>query len=190
MPELEADLHFLALPLPAASALRALGASPRLFAHHVLVHQVAVTMLISFVAEAWPSLSIDREAVLLGAATHDIGKTSYPEELTGLGRKHETAGPDLLIGQGLAPKHARFAQTHGQWAHQTAPTIEDLLVALADTIWKGKRNQRLEDAIIAYISQVQGQEVWEVFMTLDDILVGIAEDAEIRLAWLEARDPE
>jgi hypothetical protein len=189
MPELEADLHFLALPLPAATALRTLEASPRLFAHHVLVHQVAVTMLIAL-AEAWPTLSIDREAVLLGAATHDIGKTTYPEELTGLGRKHETVGPDLLIAQGFARKHARFARTHGQWAHQTAPTIEDLLVALANTIWKGKRNQRLEDAVTTYISHDQGQEVWEVFMTLDDILVGIAEDAEIRLAWLEARDPE
>ncbi len=189
MPELEADLHFLALPLPAATALRALDASPRLFAHHVLVHQVAVTMLIAL-TEAWPTLSMDREAVLLGAATHDIGKTSHPEELTGLGRKHEIAGPDLLIAQGLAPKHARFARTHAQWAHQTAPTIEDLLVALADTIWKGKRNQRLEDAVIQHISQDQGQETWEAFMILDDILVGIAEDAEIRLAWLEARDPE
>jgi hypothetical protein len=190
MAELDAaDLHFLALPLPAAAALRAHGASPRLTAHHVLVHQVAVTLLVAL-GEAWPSLPIDREAVLLGAATHDIGKTVYPEELTGLGRKHESVGPDLLTADGMAPQHARFARTHGQWAHLANPSLEDLLVALANAIWKGKRNQRLEDAITVRIAAHEGQESWEVFMILDDIVVAITEDAEIRLAWLETQDAE
>lgn len=186
MAEHDADLHFLALPPPAGTLLRGLKASPRLVGHHLVVHHVAATLLVGL-AKAWPDLEIDREAVLVGAATHDAGKITHPEELTGPGRKHEADGPGLLEAHGLPAEHARFARTHGQWAHGSV-SLEDLLVALADTIWAGRRNQRLEDAVTQRIAAREQQEIWEVFMALDDILVAISEEAEIRLAWLETQD--
>ena len=179
--------HFLALPRPAADALRALHASPRLLAHHLIVHQVAATLLVG-IGRAWPDLQIDREAVLLGAATHDIGKTLHPQELTGPGRQHENDGPSLLEQRGFSAAHARFARTHAQWAFEDSPALEDLLVALADTIWQGKRNQRLEDAIVEQIALLCHEELWETFMKLDDILVAIAQDSDVWLAWLEQQD--
>ncbi|HVC82290.1 MAG TPA: HD domain-containing protein [Chloroflexota bacterium] len=187
MAEKDADLHFLSLPPPAAAALRSLNASPRLLGHHLIVHHVAATILVAM-AGVWPDVSIDREAVLVGAATHDLGKTLHPEELTGPGRKHENDGPALLEQLGITPEHARFARTHGQWAHEPNPPLEDLLVTLANTIWQGTRNQRLEDAITQRVAGVQGREVWQVFMELDDIIVAITEDAEIRIAWLDRQD--
>ena len=44
----------------------------------------------------WPVLSVDHEAVLYGAATHDIGKVLHPNELDGPGNEHEKDGPALL----------------------------------------------------------------------------------------------
>jgi len=187
MAEKDADLRFLALPPPAAAALRALDASPRLLGHHLIVHHVAATLLVAM-AKVWPDVPMNREAVLVGAATHDLGKTLHPEELTGPGRKHENDGPALLEAHGVPPEQARFALTHGQWAHEANPPLEDLVVALANTVWQGTRNQRLEDAITQRVAELEGREIWRVFMELDDMLVSITEDAEIRIAWLDQQD--
>lgn len=170
------------LPPEALRLIRTLRASPRLVAHLLIVHEVAATIL-EGLAAAWPTVPVDRLAVLIGAATHDLGKARYPDELSGPGRRHENEGPALLAAHGLDPACARFARTHGQWAADPASPLEDLLVALADTIWKGTRNTHLENAVVQHLAAASGEAPWQVFLTLDDILQPIAEAADQRLAW-------
>jgi hypothetical protein len=170
------------VPPEVVALIRAVQAPPRLAAHLIIVHDVAAT-LVAAVAAAWPQAQVDQRAVLIGAATHDLAKARFPEELTGPGRRHENQGPALLVEHGLPAAYARFARTHGQWAHEAEPLLEDLLVALADTIWKGKRNARLEDAMVRRLAEASGEAPWETFLKLDDILQGIADEADGRLAW-------
>jgi hypothetical protein len=75
------------LPDQAAQLLEDLEAPPRLAAHLRLVHDVA-HQLLAWVTGRYPALRVDREAVLFGAATHDIGKTAHIAELSGPGSAH------------------------------------------------------------------------------------------------------
>lgn len=167
------------LPPDAAAILREVGAPPRLAAHLRAVHDVAVQLL-DRLAVAAPELVVDRAAVLFGAATHDIGKTLHPEELSGPGSAHEAAGAEMLRGYGHL---ARFAATHAQWDRPDA-TAEELLVTLADKVWKGRREAGLEERVAALLPG----EPWEAFMVLDDTLTRIADGAEARLAF-QSRHP-
>lgn len=170
-------------PLPdrAAALLRDLGAPPRLAAHLRLVHDVACRLL-DRLAGHYPDVAVDQEAVRFGAAVHDIGKTLHTAELSGPGSDHEQAGLRLLLEHGVAEPMARFARTHADW---TSPgiTLEDLLVSLADKIWKAKRVPELERLVIDRLAAASGQEPWEVFMALDTVLTDLAEDADRRLAF-------
>lgn len=169
------------LPPAAAALLFAQKAPPRLAAHLRLVHDVA-GQLSNWLATSYPSLYFDREALLFGAATHDLGKVLHPEELSGAGKLHEPAGQQLLLDAGVAPQLARFAATHGSW---TVPgiTLEDLLVSLADKIWKAKRVIELEQLVVDRLVNASGQEPWEAFLALDDQLGKLAEGADDRLAF-------
>ena len=60
---------------------------------------------------------------------------------------------------------------------------EDLLVALADNCWKGRRPGPLEEKIVETIQLASGREKWQVFSALDEILQQLTADAEARLAW-------
>jgi putative nucleotidyltransferase with HDIG domain len=154
-------------------------ASPRLVAHLILVHDVACRLVVEL-QTAFPEVKLDANSVLFGAAIHDIGKTVCPEELVQSGNSHELKGVDLLHKIGISQHRARFAYTHANW-HSTA--IEDLLVALADKCWKGKRVQELEMEVTRAIACATGKEDWQVFATLDDLVQRIAADADQRLAW-------
>ncbi|GAA4606869.1 hypothetical protein BJY16_006043 [Actinoplanes octamycinicus] len=169
------------LPPAAAELLEAFGAPPRLGAHLRLVHDVA-WRLTGWLAATYPDLRFDREAVLFGAATHDIGKVVHPRELSGPGSRHEPAGRRLLLAAGVAPELARFAGSHGSW---DAPgvTLEDLLVSVADKVWKAKRVPDLEQLLVDRLVAVSGQEPWQVFLTLDDHLDALAAGADGRLAY-------
>jgi hypothetical protein len=146
-----------------------------------MVHDVAWTILDGFAAE-WPNFPVDRRAVLIGAATHDVGKAVYTDEMRGPGRQHENEGPGILLANGLSPDLARFARTHSQWALEQPPTIEDLLVALANTVWIGHRNEHLENPIVARVVEFTGEPAWSVFAKVDDIILGVVESAGERLA--------
>ncbi|WP_199484935.1 HD domain-containing protein [Actinomadura craniellae] len=175
-------------PLPdrAAELLASVGAPPRLVAHLRLVHDVA-HRLTGRLAAAWPALEFDRAAVLFGAATHDIGKALHPAELSGPGAEHEPAGHRLLLERGVPEELARFARDHAAWDAPGA-TVEDLLVSLADKVWKGKRVEALEMLLVERLAAVGGQEPWAAFMTLDDILADLAAGADARLAY-QSRHP-
>jgi hypothetical protein len=105
------------LPPEINQLLHDLHAPPKLVAHLTLVHATAFT-LSSRLREHWPDLLYDQQAVIIGAATHDIGKIVYPQELTQPGNRHEDAGPGLLIAHGLPEHYARFARTHAQWQQE------------------------------------------------------------------------
>ncbi|WP_327319864.1 HD domain-containing protein [Streptomyces sp. NBC_01235] len=172
------------LPVEVAALLDEIGAPPRLVAHLRAVHDVAAR-LVDWAGRHCPALVIDREAVLFGAATHDIGKTLHPGELSGPGARHEEAGRELLLARGVRPGLARFAGTHASW---TTPDVgpEDLLVSLADKVWKNKRVAELEDLVVAELSRAGGRPVWQEFLDLDEFLTGLGEDADSRLAWQAA----
>jgi hypothetical protein len=61
-------------------------------------------------------------------------------------------------------------------------TIEDALVALADKLWKGKRDEALEKHLVSRIASQLQMEPWEVFTRLDAICETIAMDGTERLA--------
>jgi HD domain len=143
--------------------------------------------LTAAVADQYPELRFDREAVLFGAATHDIGKTLHMAELSEPGSNHEQAGYDLLIAHGVEASLARFARTHGTWTASDV-SAEDLLVSLADKIWKAKRVPDLEDRLAQRVCDTNGDELWQTFMRLDDILDTIAQGSDARLAF-QARHP-
>jgi HD domain len=170
-----------AIPKQARDILDSVGAPPRLLAHLTLVHEVAYE-LVEGIAAQWPGFPIDRHAVLIGAATHDVGKIVHPDELRGPGRQHENDGPALLVEQGLPDNLARFARTHGQWTLLEAPQTEDLLVALANLIWVGKRNQHLEGLIVDRVVEFSGEQLWSAFARFDEIVLAIVEGAGGRLA--------
>ncbi|MEC3917912.1 HD domain-containing protein [Nocardia sp. CDC160] len=172
------------LPDSAAAILRAPDAPPRLAAHLRAVHNVAC-QLVDWLKATYSTVQFDADAVLFGAATHDIGKVLHPAELSGTGSAHESAGYQLLLDHGVSESAARFARTHAAW---TEPDIgmDDLLVSLADKIWKAKRIPELEALIVQRLVQVSGQEPWHVFMTLDEELDRIAADADQRLAFQAA----
>lgn len=170
-------------PLPdrVARLLRDLDAPPRLAAHLRAVHDVA-HRLVDWTARRHPALPFDRDAVLFGAATHDMGKAVHVAELSGPGSAHEEAGRALLLARGITPELARFAGTHAAW---TAPDvgIEDLLVSVADKIWKNKRVPELEDLVVERLAGASGRTLWEEFLAFDDVLGSIGEGADARLAF-------
>lgn len=178
------------LPDQVVALLEMLHAPPRLAAHLRAVHDVAA-QLTAAIADRFPTLPTDRAAVLFGAATHDIGKVRHPEELSGPGSAHEPAGYDLLRRHGVAEPLARFARTHASW-HADGIGVDDLLVSVADKVWKGNRVTDLEESLVDRLAEATGRERWSVFLALDDVLDRLAADADRRLAYQAThpvRDP-
>jgi putative nucleotidyltransferase with HDIG domain len=180
---------YIPLPEEAIRICDALNAPPRLVAHLTLVHDVAV-QLVKEVEAAFPELRFDGKSVLFGAAIHDIGKAVHVKELVEPGHEHERKGVELLQAQGIPATLARFAYTHANWGEEPAVQIEDLLVALADNCWKGKRAERLEEKAVRSISDQTHYPLWEVFSRLDSLLQQLASDADGRLAWQAKFPPD
>ncbi|WP_244295282.1 hypothetical protein [Micromonospora orduensis] len=61
--------------------------------------------------------------------------------------------------------------------------VDDLLVSVADKVWKGKRVTDLEALLVDRLAEVTGRERWSVFLDLDDILDRLAADADRWLAF-------
>ncbi|MEO7001829.1 MAG: phosphohydrolase [Ktedonobacterales bacterium] len=169
------------LPTPVAEMLARLAAPPRLVAHLRLVHDLAC-QLIERLDAAWPALIYDRAAVRFGAATHDIGKILHPNELAGPGHQHEASGEALLLAQGVSASDARFARTHGMRGEQIV-ILDDALVALADSWWRGRRDEALETTICQLIAMQTHTPQWRIFLTLDEIATDLTAEADARLRW-------
>ncbi|WP_295619563.1 HD domain-containing protein [Chamaesiphon sp. GL140_3_metabinner_50] len=158
--------------------LQDLNASPHLIQHVKLVAEAAEILILQF---QQINLSFDPEWVRLGVAFHDIGKTLYPIELIERGNKHESAGEQLLLNRGIDPKIARCCRSHGQW-DRIECSFEELVIALADCLWKGKRNVELEHLTISKAAQILRQDYWDVFVKLDDRFEEIARGGDLRLS--------
>lgn len=182
-PHLEMNLTMSYLPKQLPTEVQLLcdriGAPPLLVAHLRMVHDAALSITLQL-RERFDALNFATEEVLMGAAMHDLGKVLHPDEMTGPGDQHEEAGPEFLVQNNVAPHMARFARTHGQW-HEEGLQLEDLLVALADHVWKGKRNEELEALVVTRIAEKTSLEHWEVFAGVDEILDDVASLAGARL---------
>jgi HD domain len=157
--------------------LKELGASSKLIVHVKLVAE-ASELLIAKLRSL--DIGFDISFVRLGVAFHDVGKILHPEELQVKGINHEAAGEQLLLANGIDAKLARCCRSHGQWQTMEC-TSEELLVALADTLWKGKRNQDLENLVVKKLSKQYSKDYWELFMEMDACFEKIAEDGYSRL---------
>jgi hypothetical protein len=162
----------------ARELLTKLGAPPRLLQHGVLVGEAADVLLDCLQRMRVP---VDAHYVRLGAVLHDAGKILHAEELAQSGSAHEPAGEQLLLGQGVAPSVARCCVSHARWAEEGV-SFEELLVALADKLWKGKREPALEKQVIAVAGTKLGRDFWDLFVELDTCFESIASDGTERLA--------
>ncbi|MGC4114479.1 MAG: HDIG domain-containing protein [Myxococcales bacterium] len=162
----------------ALALLRALGAPPRLIRHHELVAEAA-SALLAELRKAF-TLDFDDGMVLVGAALHDAGKIEHPAELDEPGSEHAESGVALLMREGVEPAVARFCRTHATWPDEEV-MLEDLLVALADKLWKGKRDDELEKRVCHAIEVSTGRASWDVFEHTDDVFTAIAADGDLRL---------
>lgn len=61
-------------------------------------------------------------------------------------------------------------------------SFEELLVALADKLWKGERDEELEKNIIRLVAERLRRDVWDVLIELDSHFEMIASEGAERLA--------
>lgn len=157
--------------------LGALGASPRLLRHLQLVGEAADGLLDAYAAL---QIACDARWIELGVAVHDAGKILHPNELDGPGSQHEPAGEAMLLAQGVEAKIAHCCVSHAAWL---APDVsfEELSVALADKLWKGKREEALELLVIDAAAGKLGCSRWDIFAGLDNAFEQIASGATERL---------
>ncbi len=163
----------------ALELLATLGANAWLIRHHELVVEAAAILCHRISREL--GLAVDRALVLAGAALHDVGKIEHPGEMSQPGHAHEAAGERLLVCRGVPAAIAGCCVSHAAWDALGVST-EELLVALADKLWKGKRVDELERLVADAIVATTGREPWAVFAALDAICGAIAADGDARLA--------
>lgn len=165
--------------MTAARALLAqLGAPPRLLRHVALVGEAGELVLEKI--RQW-RVPVNADFVRIGIVLHDAGKVLYPAELEAPGSAHEPAGEALLLQHGVSPELARVCVSHARWSSQQS-SLEELLVALADKLWKGVRNQRLEELVVDAIGAATQRDRWELFVDLDTQFEEIAAGGAERLA--------
>ena len=158
--------------------LRTLGASDRLLLHAEIVSDVAL-QLVQVCKKV--NATIDVTLVEIGAIIHDSGKIIHINELSEPGNKHEAAGNKLMLENGASELQARFCLSHAQFDHMRV-SLEELTVALADKIWKGKRVIDLELKYVEQVALSSGKDHWEIYSGIDSSIESIASEGDIRLA--------
>jgi HD domain len=158
--------------------LKSLGALPLLIQHLKLVGEAAELLIVQLQKRNIP---FDANYVRLGVAVHDAGKILHPIELREKGNQHEASGEILLLAHGVDPKIAQCCRSHARWG-QMPCAFEELIVALADNLWKGKRHTALENRVITEIAGLLQQDYWDLFVDLDSAFEQIAAGGDDRLA--------
>lgn len=132
--------------------------------------------------DAFYELGVECDAwfIRLGVAVHDSGKILFVQELDKPGAMHEAAGRDLLIKSGVQPKIADCCISHADW-QAPGRSFEELVVALSDKLWKGKREEQLELLVIDAAAAKLDRTRWDVFVTLDAAFERVAAGAIERL---------
>lgn len=131
-------------------------------------------------------VSLDANFVRVGIVLHDAGKILHPAELDAAGADHEPAGQRLLLENGVSPSLARVCLSHARWASMEV-SLEELLVALADKLWKGVRKQELEQLVIDTVAEALQKDRWDLFLRLDTTFEDIAAEGTARLE--RSREP-
>lgn len=149
---------------------------------HLLVHTDLVGEAGEDLIRALRSvgLGFDQEFVRVGIVLHDSGKITHPNELFGGGSEHEPEGERLLLAYGVEPRLARVCLSHARWATMDC-SFEELLIALADKLWKGVRGDELERLVMQRAADQLGKDFWELFETLDTAFERIADRGHERL---------
>jgi hypothetical protein len=75
---------------------------------------------------------------------------------------------------------ARICLSHAQWAEMPV-SMEELLVALSDKLWKGVRNAQLEERFIDEAAKALVRDRWDLFVQVDSVFEEIAADGAARL---------
>jgi hypothetical protein len=161
----------------ARELLLELGAPPRLLRHVELVGEAADLLLAGL---AVLRVGVSEDLVRTGVVLHDAGKIIHPSELDKPSGEHEPAGESLLLEHGVSAELARICLSHARWSEMDA-SLEELLVALADKLWKGVRNPALEERVIDAVASRVGRAHWDVFVELDTLFEEIAADGTSRL---------
>jgi len=157
--------------------LESIGANRRLIRHLELVGEAAEIICEKISAYG---VTFDQKLVELGVAAHDAGKIEYPQELDNPGNRHELAGQALLLRNGIPPDIARCCLSHAQYGSMEV-SFEELLVALSDKLWKGKRDEALEMRVIEEIAIRVSKDRWDLFTDLDCAFEEIASSGDERL---------
>jgi hypothetical protein len=157
--------------------LARLGAPPRLLRHVALVGEAGERLLDRAAALLLP---IDPALVRIGIVLHDAGKILVSAELDAPGGEHEPRGERLLLEHGVSPDLARICLSHARWSDMSV-SLEELLVALSDKLWKGVRNAQLEERVINEAAKVLRRDRWDLFVELDSLFEDIAADGTARL---------
>lgn len=157
--------------------LKALGAPEHLQMHVTLVGEAADLIMDGL---SGIGVSVEAEFVRIGVALHDIGKIIHTHEMTGPGSEHEPDGECLLLEKGVSSRLARCCMSHARWQEMEC-SLEELLIALSDKLWKGKRVEELELLVIDRIAQIQSMDRWDIYEPLDSLFESIAADGDSRL---------
>ncbi|WP_091790101.1 HD domain-containing protein [Paraburkholderia steynii] len=157
--------------------LRSLAAPARLIRHVELVGEAGDALIGNLLARG---IHFDAQLVECGIAIHDVGKILFPAELDGPGSSHESAGERLLLEKGVDPRIAHCCVSHAAWAGNDV-TFEERLIALADKLWKGKREDALELLVIDSVAERAGCTRWDLFAEFDSLFEDIAAGAADRL---------
>jgi hypothetical protein len=157
--------------------LMQLGAPSRLIVHLQLVSEAADQLIHAYEAIG---LDFDSKLIELGVAVHDAGKIEYRTELESPGSLHEAAGEKLLLVNGVQADVAHCCISHAAW-NQPGVSFEEKTIALADKLWKGKREPDLELMVIDEIALRLGRARWDVFPDLDMVFERIAAGGTERL---------
>lgn len=160
----------------AMALLRQNGAPQRLLVHVELVGE-AGEAIISELERLGAEL--DKDFIRSGIVLHDIGKTIHLSELDQDGDLHGEVGRELLRQEGVEPRLAQVCVSHVDWTR--AETLEELVIACSDKLWKGRRVADLEEALVRRVTTVLGLEYWDVFQRMDSCFESIADGADERL---------
>jgi len=154
-----------------------LGAPEHLKTHVTLVGEAA-DLLIETIGSL--GIELDFEFIRTGIVLHDIGKTVHTNEMIGPGSEHEPEGEKILLEKNISPKLARVCMSHARW-EQMECSFEELLIALSDKLWKGKRVESLELKVVDFAAQHLGKDRWDLFPELDYKFEEIASGGHERL---------
>lgn len=164
----------------AALLLKELQAPAALIRHVSLVSETALLLMQGLCRHGL--FSFDADIVGIGVFFHDAGKILHPEELLGPGNLHEESGHSLLLSHGVPLALARFCISHARWRDLPDMTIDDLIVALADKLWKGVRDPELECRVICgSASGPLPDWYWAKFIACDSLFEEIAAGGHERL---------